>query len=268
MNKKTLKILISAFTVVLLAGISAGIVLRLRASDSSAYRNKVLSKGTFELNGVKMYYVEPDEEAKRRNPDRIIYKDDTDLYYYFDTDTQNIRSIDNKALDSKEYANLTAGSIKPYPDTETLFKDAKERLGKWYDGDIEKFEWNTKTDDLGNTTFEVRQLIDDEFSVLLGRAKYDMDGDFSHANFHFDAAVNLSKKNSFISKEQAIEKAKAFIEKEYGETDWEEIAVRDVTSSDKVYWEITLKKTEIITIGYYVGVDLLSGKTWLEGPMR
>lgn len=265
---KSRKILISAIAVVMVAGITAGVVLKLRASDSSAYRNKVLSKDTFELNGVKMYYVEPDEETERRNPDRIIYKDDTELYYYFDAETQNIRSIDNKALDDKEYTNLTAGSINPYTDTEALFKDAKERLGKWYDGDIEKFKWDSGTDDLGNTTFEVRQVLNDEFSVFLGRAKYDTDGEFSHANFNFDAAVNLSKRNSFISKEQAIEKAKAFVEKEYGQTDWEEISARDVTGSDKIYWEITLKKTEIITIGYYVGVDLLTGEAWLDGTMR
>ena len=267
MSKKTLKIVVSAAAVVLVAGISVGLVMKLRASDGSAYRNKVLSKETIELNGVTLYYVEPDEETLRRYPDSIIYRDDDKQYYYFDANTQELDVIDNKALDDKEYTNLIVGTIKPYSDTEALSKDAKERFNKWYDGDLEKFEWKSSTDEVGNTSFEVCQALNDEFSVFLAEATYDMDGDFRYAVFSFGAEVNLNKKYNFLSKEEAIEKAKAFLEEEYGETDWEEITVRDV-GGEQLYWEVKLKKTDTITIGYYVGVDLLTGETWLSGMMR
>lgn len=267
MSKRTLKIVLSAMAVVMIAGISVLAVMRLRASDDSAYRKKVLAKDTFELNGVTLYYVEPDEETIRRYPDRIIYRDDHKLYYYFDAETQKLRSIHNKALDDKEYTNLIAETIKPYSDTEALLQDAKERLGKWYDGDLEKFEWECKKDDLGDTTVEVRQVLNDEFSVFLAEADYDMDGDFSYAIFNFDSLVDLRKKHSFLSKEEAIEKAKLFMEQEYDETDWAEIAARDI-GGERLYWEITLRKNTIIVIGYAVGVDLLTGETWLVGTLR
>lgn len=268
MTKKTVRIIILASIFILAAGISAGTVMKLRASDDPAYRKMVLARNTFEINDVKLYYVEPDEEMQKRYSDSIIYKDDSDLYYFFDTDTQRLRYIDNKALDNKNYSNLTAGSIKPYPDTETLFEDAKTRFEKWYDGDIEKFKWESSTDDLGNTIFEARQLLNDEFSVFIARAKYDMDGDFGSANLRFDAIADLSKRKGVISKNEAIKKAEAFLEKEYGETDWEEITVRDVTGKERLYWEVTFKKTDIITVGYYLGVDLFSGEVWLEGTLR
>ncbi|MCM1307533.1 MAG: hypothetical protein NC223_02920 [Butyrivibrio sp.] len=267
MNKKALRIVLLAAAAVLVAGISVGAAMKLRASGDSAYKNKVLSKDTFELNGVTMYYVEPDEETMRRYPDSIIYKDDDELYYFFGAKTQELEVIDNKALDDKEYANLIADAIKPYPNTEELLEDAKERLGKWYDGDLEKFKWESRTDDMGDTSVEVQQVLNDEFSVYLAEAIYDMDGDFSYAVFNFGSEVNLNKKNNFLSKEEAIERAKAFLEEEYDKTDWEEITVRDV-GGEQLYWEVKLKKTEIITIGYYVGVDLLTGEAWLLGTMR
>lgn len=268
MIKKTLKIVVSAAAVVLVAGISVGAVMRLRASDGSAYRNEVLSKETIELNGVTLYYVEPDEETLRRYPDSIIYRDDDKLYYYFDANTQELDVIDNKALDDKEYTNLMADSIKPYSDTEALFADAKERLGKWYDGDLEKFEWESKTDDLGDTSFEVCQALNDEFSVFLAEATYDMDGDFRYAVFSFGAEVNLNKKYNFLSKEEAIEKAKAFLEEEYNETDWKEITTYDGTSAERLYWGVELKKNTSIVAGYTVGVDLLTGEVWFIDTFR
>lgn len=268
MSKKTLKIVILTAAVVLVAGITVGAVIKLSASGDSAYKNKVLSKGNFELNGVTMYYVEPDEETLQRYPDNIIYRDDDNQYYYFDADTQELGAIDNKALDDKEYTNLIAGTITPYPNTEELFEDAKERLGKWYDGNIEKFEWESKTDDLGDTSFEVRQILNDEFSVFLAEASYDMDGDFSYAVFNFGAEVNLSKKNNFLSKEEAIEKAKAFLEEEYNETDWKEIDAYDGASGERLYWFVELKKNSAIVAGYAVGVDLLTGEVWLIDTFR
>ena len=268
MSKKTLKIVISAAAVVLAAGISVGAVMKLRASDDSAYRNKVLSKDTFELNGVTLYYVEPDEESLRRYPDSIIYRDDDKQYYYFDANTQELDLIDNKALEDKEYTNLIADSIKPYSDTEVLFEDAKERLGKWYDGDLEKFEWKSSTDNMGDTLFEVSQILNDEFSVFLAEAVYDMDGDFSYAVFNFGAEVNLNKKNKFLSKEEAIEKAKTFLEEEYNETDWKEITAYDGTSADQLYWGVEFKKNSSIVAGYTVGVDLLTGEVWVIGTLR
>lgn len=268
MSKKTLKIVLSAAAVVLVAGISVLAVMKLSASDESAVRKKVLAKDTFELNSVTLYYVEPDEEMKRRYSDSIVYRDDEEQYYYFDADTQELYMIENKASYDKEYTNLIAGTIKPYADTEALFQDAKERLGKWYDGDLGQFAWESRTDDLGQTRFQVRQVLNDEFSVFLASAVYDMDGDISYVTFNFDAMVNLNKRNQFISKEEAIEKAKLFLEEEYNETDWKEITASDMTDGNRLYWGIQLQKNGQIVAGYAVGVDLLTGETWLVGTLR
>ena len=268
MNKKTLKIILSALAVVMVAGISVGAVMKLRASDDSAYKKMVLAKDTFEINGVRLYYVEPDEEMQKRYPDSIIYRDDNNQNYYFDADTQELYMIENRASYDKEYTNLIAENIKPYEDTETLFKDAKERIGKWYDGDIEKFEWENKTDDLGQTRFKMLQALNDEFSVHLASAVYDMDGDISYITLNFEAMVNLNKKKDFLSKEEAIEKAKAFLEEEYGETDWEEITANDMTNKTQLYWGIDFKKDSEIVAGYYVKVDLLTGEVSMAGTFR
>lgn len=268
MNKKILKIALSSAAAALLVGIFAGVAMKLTASDDSAYKKAVLAKDTFELNGITLYYVEPDEEMKDRYSDIIIYKDDNRQNYYFDADTQELYMIENRASYDKEHTNLTAGNIKSYPDTEALLKDAKERLGKWYDGDIEKFEWESDTDDLGQTKFKVSQLLNDEFSVHLASAVYDIDGEMSYLTLNFDAAVDLNKKSRFLSKEDAIEKAKAFLEKEYGENDWKEISADDMTGGNDLYWGIEFKKNTGIVAGYYVKVDLLTGEVSEEGTFR
>lgn len=267
MKKKTVIFTFLAIAAVLAAGISVGVVHKLTASDASVYRNKVLSKDTFEISDTTLYYVEPDEEMKRRYPDRIIYRDDNKQYYHFDADTQELEMIYNNALDDKEYSNLIAGSIEPYSDTEALSQKAKELISKWSDVNLEDFKWESRTDDLGDTSFGIIQVINDDFSVSLAEVTYDMDGDFRCAIFDFDSKADLTKKNNFISKDEAIEKAKSFAEKEYGKTDWDEISIKGV-GGKQLYWEILLKKTEIITTGYYVGVDLLTGETWLEDTMR
>ena len=253
MSKKTLKIVISAAAVVLVAGISAAVFMKLRNTDAPAYRKQVLAKDTFELNGVTLSYSEPDDREKLFDSDRIIYRGDDGLYYYFDSESQYLRHIRNKASDDE-------GTETFAPDTETLFKDAKERIGKWYDGDIEKLEWECTTYDSERIWFNANQVLNDDVSVWLASVLYYEDGSFRHADFNFDAMLDTDKIGDFIPKEEAVEKAKDYILKEYGYKGWQEINVECDTDYGMVYWEVELKDGEIIPWDYFVGVDLLTGE--------
>lgn len=254
MRKKTLRIvLLAAVAVVLTAGISVAVFLKFRNSDAPAYRKQVLAKDTFELNGVTLSYSEPDEREKRFDSDRIIYKGDDGLYYYFDSESQYLRHIRNKPSDDRD-------TKAPAPDTEILLKDAKERIGKWYDSDIEKLEWECRTYDSQRICFYAKQVLNDDISVCLASALYYEDGSFAHANFNFDAMLDTGKIGDFIPKEEAVEKAKDYIYKEYGYKGWQEINVECETDYGMVYWEVELKDGEIISWDYFVGVDLLTGE--------
>lgn len=267
MNKKTLRVLLSAFAIVLVGGISFGIVMKLKASDSVTYKNRIIAKKSFELNGEKLSYVSP-EEADSLYSDKIAYKNNDGEYYYFDADTQRLCLIDNAGLDRKSYEGLTASNVKPYYDGAALLENAKERISKWVDSDDTEaqVEWRTETDETGTTRIRMCQVINGEFSVILASAVYDMDGDFRFARLNYDSVLDSNNFTGYVSEEEAIAKAKDFLLQEYGENDWEEIIADEVTAGEEgIYWVIECLKTYG---GYAVRVDVLTGETVFYSMMK
>lgn len=273
MYKKNLKLVISAAAVVLAAGICVGAAVRLSAKEDYDYRKAVIAKDTFEFHGEELHYAEPDSIearlcAKYSLPQNITYKDGNGLYYSFNPDTLKLCSIDNKALDDKEYASLYAEYMKPYPDSDGLLSDAKGRMKEWFDGEIEEFEWKCSYG-LGYTDWDMYQVVNGEFWVNLGCVSYDMDGDFRSMVFNFDAMLSAKERRSIISEEEAIERAGNYLKDKYGETEWEEISTCCGTGNGGSHWTIKfVKPNDYYREGYFIDVDILTGEIVREGMIK
>ncbi len=273
MNKKKLRIVALTSAAALAAVIGIGTAVRLSAKENYDYRKKVLEKDSFEFHGELLQYVEPEpmEEhfhEKYGLPLQITYKDGSGLYYRFEPDTQKLRFIENKALADKEYAGFYAEDIKPYSDSDELLSDAKERIGEWFDGNAEDFEWKCEYNSLGYTDCEMQQVVNGGFTVTLGCVSYDMDGNFQSMSLSFDAMLNGKERSDVISKAEAIDMANAYLEEKYGETEWEEISASCGTAGNKNYWSIEFVKNGGIIEGYFIDVDILTGEITREGRIK
>lgn len=273
MNKRKFKIAALTAAAVFAAVIGIGTAVRLSAKENYDYRKKVLEKDTFEFHGEQLQYVEPEpiEEhfhAKYDLPLKITYKDGKGLYYSFESDTQKLCFIENKALGDKEYTGLYAEDIKPYTDSDELLYDAKERLGEWFDGDVEDFDWKCMYDGLGYTDWEMYQVVNGGFMVKLGNVSYDMNGEFCSMSMNFDAMFNDIERISIISEEEAREKAMTYLEEKYGETGWEEISTHCSTVGNNNCWSIEFVKYGSIIEGYFVDVDVLTGEITRESRIK
>ena len=259
MNKKTIRVLLSAFAIVLVAGISFGIAMKLRASDSTGEMDQIMAKKDFEFKGEKFFYVSPNEVDSLYS-DKIAYRNADGDYYYFDADTQRLCVIDNTMImDEKDYSGLTTENVRPYSDGTALLENAKERIEKWINDDEKaQVEWRTETDETGITRIKMCQVLNDEFSVILASALYDTDGDFLFAHINYDSVLDSSDFAAYVSEEEAIEKAKDLLLEEYGESDWRKVVAVEVTGKDGIYWDVKCMKT---IGGYAVRVNVLTGET-------
>lgn len=266
MNKKVKNVLLSVLAIVVAAGVTFGVATGMRASDDDAYKKKIISKKAFEIDGEKMSYVSPDD-ADPLYCDKIAYKDGDGVFYYFDPDTQKLSNIDSNVLYKKDYSGLTAENVKPYADSAALLENAKERVTKWVAGsESGQAEWRTETDETGTTRIRLYQALNDELSVILASAVYDMDGEFLFANINYDSVLDSNNYKGRISKDEAIAKAKDFILQKYGESDWGEITAYEETGDGGICWMIQcMRKTYG---GYAIRVDAVTGEATFFSMMK
>lgn len=269
MDKKIIRTAVLGVSALAIMGICAGSAMTLKADDVSGYVRNVAARQTFQLNGETLYYVDENLLQGKEYSDQIVYEDSDGRYFTFYEDTKKLHVIENKTL-MKEYPLLYAEDIKPFYDSSALYKAGKEIIEEWFDGDTDNFEWEYETDDLGHTGIQMNQIAKDGFKIVLAHADYDMEGMFRYVSFFPDSVLGERDIENMLSKEEAIEAARAYLEREYGETEWEEITVRDADAGKYgVYWEVTLKKyNDVIIDGYSVLVDIFTGEPHFFGGFK
>lgn len=265
MHKKMLRVLISVLAVAAVAGISYGATLKLRASDNDVYKDRVTAKKAFKFKGEELSYVNPDD-ADPLYCEKIAYKDTEGLLYYFDADTRKLNLIDGMT-DKLDYSDVSTDTVKPYADSASLLENAKKRVTKWIAGsETDKVQWRTETDETGTTRIRLYQALNDEFSVILASAVYDMEGRFLFAHINYDSVLDGDDYKKCISKEEAITKAKDFVFQKYGENDWAEVTAYEETGDAGICWMIKcMRKTYG---GYAIRVDAVTGEATFFSMMK
>ncbi len=261
MKRKKFKLIFVAATAVIIAGIAAGTVVRLMARDRANYRAKIAAgEEKVWFDGKKLSHVTLTGMNAILYADMRVYESSDGQQYYFDGDTQELRSIHNKS--PEEGMRFT--------NPEAMQDNAKEIIGKWFEGnEAETFIWQCRTDNTGFTDVDLYQLVNDDIKIWLGGVTYDQDGVYSGAFFNFDAMVDSAEIGETVSEAEAIERAKTYLEENYGETGWSEITAQVVTSRESgIHWDVTCKKYGRIITGYTIAVDVFTGEARYEDMLK
>lgn len=276
MNKKVKIFLVLTGVVTAIAGIAVGITIKLQARTNFDYKERIAANKDIEINGEKLYHVNSDspeyqEETYYR---KSVYKDEGGLCYTFDADTQELRFIENIDLSEKDYTGVMADDLKPYSNTEKLLADAESLINKWCDKDTKSRLEFECTHDQWNTSIEIYQDISNEIRFGIGSVTYNENGEFLYAVLKFDSMLDSKDIANMLSEEEAIEAVKAYLEKTYGESGWEEI---ETSAGDcgkfGSGWIVTCKRYESIgesrmVIGYLVVIDVLTGEVKFVDQMK
>lgn len=262
MGGKKFKIIFAVAAVVVIAGISATVAMKLKAGDRSDYKARIAAHKSVEYKGEKLEHMELTGSDAELYEDFTVYKDSTGQKYYFLNETQELRSIDGN--DSEVEIGIS--------DSDTMLEAAKAVFDKYFEGsDKETYTWEMEDGGMGDTDVNMYQVLNvrgEEFSIWVGSVTYDRNGLFSFAVFWPELVVNSEEVTYVVTEEEAIEKAKAYLEENYGKTEWKEITARIASGSEGHFWSVTCIDPTYICSGDGVLVDLFTGEVSYEGPIK
>ncbi len=261
MVTKKFKIIFTVAAVVAIAGISTTVAMKLRAGDRSDYKARIAARKSVEYKGEKLEYVELTGFEAELYEDYTVYKDSAGQTYYFLNETQELRVI---------HGNASEG-IMAVSDSDTMLEDAKAVFDKYFEvSDKETYTWEFEDGGMGDTYVNMYQVLNvkgEEFPILVGSVSYDENALFNSAVFYSNV-VNSEEVTYVVTEEEAIEKAKDYLEENYGKTEWKEITARIASGSEGHFWSVTCIDPTYICSGDGVFVDIFTGEVSYEGPIK
>lgn len=262
MGTKKFKIIFTVAAVVVIAGISATVAMKLRAGDRSDYKARIAAQKSVEYKGEKLEHVELTGSETELYEDFTVYKDSAGQTYYFLNETQELRAING---------NTSEGAMA-VSDSDTMLEDAKAVFDKYFEGsDKETYTWKLEDGGMGDTDAKMYQVFNvrgEEFSILVGIVTYDRNGSFIGAAFYPGDVVNSEEVTYVVTEEEAIEKAKAYLEENYGKTEWKEITAQIEADDEGHFWSVTCIDPTYVSSGDCVHVDLFTGEVSYYSAMK